>query len=126
MLISAQIPELHQMIVLQPICQHLQFAQRCLRNRNLSFQVAALAYIRICCIAMQTYQRSGIRSGHTVGSTPSYLVLVERLTEHHSDWWNLCCASENGYLISADRTIRDLLQPLNDFAIQILEICQIL
>lgn len=125
MTISTQIPELQKIIVLQPIRQHLIFAQQRLQDRHVPFQLAALSYLRICCTAMQTYQRLGLNSTPILDSKTPYLTLIKKLLERHSNWWLLCCVSERGYLISGDRTIRELLQPLNNFAAQILEAPQI-
>jgi len=121
MTISTQVPELQKIIVLQPIRQHLVFAQQRLQDRHVPFQLAALSYLRIVCSAMRTYQRLGLNSTSTPDSKTSYLTLIEKLLKHHPNWWMLCCVSEYGYLISSDRTIRELLQPLNTFVEQILE-----
>lgn len=121
MIISTQVPELQKIIVLQPIRQHLIFAQQRLQDRYVPFQLAALSYLRICCTAMQTYQWLGLDSTSILDSKTSYLTLIEKLLEHHPNWWMLCCVSEYGYLISSDPIINRLLQPLNQFAAQILE-----
>jgi hypothetical protein len=122
MTISTQVPELQRIIVLQPIRQHLVFAQQRLQDRYVPFQLAALSYLRICCSAIQTYQRLGVNPTPILDSKTPYLTLVEKLLERHPSWWMLCCVSEYGYLISGDPTICALLQPLNDFAAQILEL----
>lgn len=121
MTISTQVPELQKIIVLQPIRQHLIFAQQRLQDRHVSFQLAALSYLRICCTAMQTYQRLGLSGTAGLNSKTPYLTLVNQLIERHPDWWKLCCVNDTGYLISGDRRIRELLQPLNTFVEQILE-----
>lgn len=121
MTISTQVPQLQKIIVLQPIRQHLIFAQKRLQDRYVPFQLAALSYLRICCTAMQTYQRLGLNPTPILDSKTPYLTLVEKLLERDPRWWMLCCVSDYGYLVSGDRTIHELLQPLNDFAAQILE-----
>ncbi|MDX2232585.1 MAG: hypothetical protein NW220_23345 [Leptolyngbyaceae cyanobacterium bins.349] len=120
MTISTQVPELQRIIVLQPIRQHLIFAQQRLQDRHVPFHLAALSYLRICCTAMQTYQRLGLSETSAINSTTPYLTLINQLIERHPDWWKLCYVSEHGYLISGDRCIRELLQPLNLFTEQIL------
>ena len=125
MTISTQVPELQQIIVLQPIRQHLIFAQQRLQDRYVPFHLAALSYLRICCTAMQTYQRLGLSGTFAINSKTPYLTLVNQLVERHSDWWRLCWVSEYGYLISGDRRICELLQPLNTFAEEILTAPQI-
>ncbi|HSN66905.1 MAG TPA: hypothetical protein VLS94_09705 [Fusibacter sp.] len=121
MTISTQLPELQKIIVLQPILQHLVFAQQRLQDRHVPFQLAALSYLRICCTAMQTYQRLGLYPTPILDSKAPYLFLLEKLLEHHPHWWMLCCVSEYGCLISGDPIINRLLQPLNQFVVQILE-----
>jgi len=121
MTISTQMPELQRIIVLQPIRQHLVFAQQRLQDRNVPFQLAAASYLRICCTAMQTYQRLGLTPRTSVNSKSPYLALLDQLGERHPDWWRLCYVSDRGYLVSSDRTIAQRLQPLNDFVAQILE-----
>lgn len=125
MTISTQVPELQKIIVLQPIRQHLIFAQQRLQDRYIPFQLAALSYLRIVCTAMQTYQRLELNSTPILNSKTPYLTLVEKLLERHPNWWMLCCVSKHGYLLSGDRAIRELLQPLNDFVAQILKAPQI-
>jgi hypothetical protein len=109
-----------QPIVPQSIRQNLLFAQQRLRACDIPFHLAALSYLRIVCAAMRTYQRiDGITP--PVTSKQPYLNLVYQLLEQSVDWWTLCSISETGCLISSDRQIQALLQPLNTFAEQILE-----
>lgn len=125
MTISTQVPELQRIIVLQPIRQRLIFAQQRLQDRHVPFHLAALSYLRICCNALQTYQCLGLSEVPAKHSKTPYLTLVNQLIERHPDWWKLCCVSQNGYLISGDRSIRELLKPLNSFVEQILTAPQI-
>ncbi|NJO43865.1 MAG: hypothetical protein HC865_25695 [Cyanobacteria bacterium RU_5_0] len=125
MTISTQVPELQRIIVLQPIRQHLMFAQQRLQDRNVPFQLAALSYLRICCSAMKIYQQFGLILTSTEDSKTPYLALVNRLLARHPEWWRLCCVNDHGYLISGDRRVRELLQPLNTFMTQILEAPQV-
>lgn len=121
MTITSQAPELQRIIVLQPIRQHLIFAQKRLQDRNIPFQLAATSYLRINCAAMQVYQRLGLKPAPTLTSKTPYLTLIEQLIEHHPNWWLLCSVNDNGYLVSSDRYIQALLQPFTSFAEQLLE-----
>ncbi|HEY9642450.1 MAG TPA: hypothetical protein V6C57_18330 [Coleofasciculaceae cyanobacterium] len=121
MTISTQAPGLQRVIVLQPIRQRLIFAQQRLQDRYVPFQLAALSYLRICCSAMQTYQCFELNATPAIHSRTPYLTLVDQLMAQHPNWWELCGISENGYLVSGDRHIHELLQALNDFIVDILE-----
>jgi hypothetical protein len=110
-----------QPLALQPIRQKLIFAQQRLQDRSLPLQLAALSYLRITCAAMQTAQHLGyLDYGEAPAKTP-YLTLLRQLGKQSSSWWQLCQVSETGHLISSDRQIQTLLQPLNAFAAQVLE-----
>jgi hypothetical protein len=121
MTISTQVQKPQTITVLRPIFQLLSFAQNRLQDHHVPFQLAALSYLRICCSAMRTYQRLGLNPTPPVISNTPFLTLINQLIERQQNWWTLCLVSENGYLISNDRCIQELLQPLNTFMAQILE-----
>ena len=118
---STQAPQLQRITVLKPLRQQLVFAQQRLQDRHVPFHLAALSYLRICCSTMQTYRRLGFDIPLPGDSRTPYLTLLNQLIEQHSEWWLLCYVNEKGYLISRDRSILNLLQPLNDFLGQMLE-----
>jgi hypothetical protein len=121
MTISTQAPALQRIVVLRPVRQNLVFAQQRRQDRTIPFRLAAVSYLRICCSALQTYQRLGLEETLATNPETSYLRLLGQLLKQHPEWWKLCCVSEHGYLISADHHIRELLHPLNDFVVKILE-----
>jgi hypothetical protein len=121
---STQRPVLLQTIASQPIVprsisQNLRFAQQRLRDCHVPFHLAALSYLRVVCAAMRSAQQFGINP--PIADRQPYLNLVYQLLEQSVDWWTLCSINEKGCLISSDRQIQALLQPLNTFAEQILE-----
>lgn len=99
----------------------LQFAQQKLLNNTISLQLRAVSYIRICYSVIQKFSKLGISIASTVNPKTPYLSLLAALSEHNLTWWDLCSISPAGYLVSSDRIISELLQPLNTFVAQHLE-----
>lgn len=124
MTVSTQAPELQQVMVLQPIRKHLLFAQDRLLDPNIPFQLRALSYLRICSTAIRTYQRLELLAPSLDSKTP-YLTLLGDLTNQHPEWWRFCEIADRGYLISSDRTINRILQPLNAFVALLLDLSQV-
>jgi hypothetical protein len=125
-------PLASQPSTLPAIRQKLMFSQQRLQDRHVPFQLAALSYLRLTCAAMQAAQRIGFSetlASETLASetlpssskTP-YLTLVYQLSEQSPHWWQFCQVSETGDLISSDRQIQALLQPLNSFSAQIFSV----
>ena len=119
MSLSTQVPESQRVVAPQLVLHYLRLAQHRLHDRHISFQLAALAYLRLSCVAICLQQRQ--RSLSTLEAKTLYLALLDRLTKAHPRWWEQCCVSEYGYLISGDHQIRALLQPLNTAVERILE-----
>ncbi|MFM7426389.1 MAG: hypothetical protein ACKO7W_15580 [Elainella sp.] len=114
---------------LPAIRQKLIFAQQRLQDRHVPFQLAALSYLRLTCAAIQSAQRIGFSEtlvSETLAnqSKTPYLTLVYQLSEQSPHWWRFCQVSETGNLVSSDRQIQALLQPLNAFVAQLLEISE--
>lgn len=114
-------PLASQTSTLQSIRQKLIFAQQRLQDRHVPFQLAALSYLRLTCAGMQSAQRIGFSETLANDSKTPYLTLVYQLSEQSPHWWRFCQVSETGDLISSDRQIQALLQPLNTFVAEILK-----
>jgi hypothetical protein len=104
-----------------PSLATLRFAQQKLLDHKIPLQLRAVAYIRICCSLIQKDSKLDLYITSTIHPKTPYLHLLSALSEQSPTWWDLCSISHAGYLISSDRIINELLQPLNAFVAQHLE-----
>lgn len=96
----------------------LQFARKKLFDSAVPLQIRAVAYIRIGCSEMCRHTLPAKDTASAKDSKISYRHLLTALSNHQADWWNLCSIHHDGYLISNDQKIGELLDPLNTFVAQ--------
>jgi hypothetical protein len=99
--------------------RQLHFAQCKLQSNHIPLQLRAIAYVRICSSAMQHYQ--SVWRLKPRAKTP-YLNLLKSLSEQERYWWNTCWVSRDGLLESTNPAIHQLLNPLNTFIQEQLEL----
>ncbi len=106
------------------IDKSLLFAQNRLLDSTLPHQLKVVSYVRLCCSAIRTYHSFESNRMPTLNRKTPYLTMLNTLSECQLEWWNNCSISDSGYLVSDDYKLNALLQSLNSFVAQHLEVQQ--
>ena len=80
-----------------------------LLDEDLPFSLRAISYIRVCSVVMQILVKE---FGGTMPN--SYSTILSELQSTDSQWWCDCYISLDGYLLSKNKDIQSVIQPIND------------
>lgn len=97
------------------LIQKLQFAKQKLQTKDVPHLLAVISYLRISCSIMQKVNYQPFSEQQTEDLKITYSNLITTLANYDAAWWQKCQVSATGGLESNDPVINHLLQPIEQF-----------
>lgn len=97
------------------LIQKLQFAKQKLQAKDVPHLLAMISYLRTSCSIMQKVNYRPLSEQQTKDLKVTYSGLITALAQYDAAWWQKCQVSATGGLESHDPVINHLLQPIEQF-----------